>query len=778
MTRKITSLLFVALLTIITFQAKADEGMWLPIHLKRMNEADMQKHGLKLTADEIYNINNTSLKDAVVWFGGFCSGEMISGQGLILTNHHCGYDAIQNHSTVTNDYLSNGFWAMNKKEELPNKGLTASFLVRMEDVTAKVLATVGPNLGEKERNAAIQKAMATVKKEAEAGTHYNAQVKSFFNGNEFYLLVYETFRDVRLVGAPPSSVGKFGGETDNWMWPRHTGDFSMFRIYAGKDGKPADYSADNVPFTPRKHLPVSVSGYKEGDFAMIMGWPGRTDRYLSSFGVKMSVDLVNPMRVKIRRAKLDIIENFGATDKATKILYASKYAQVSNYWKYFIGQTAGLKRLKVAERKADTEREFQTWVSADATRTAKYGEAIKLMDASYQKWYKYRAFEVAYGEAIRGAEINNIALELMEIEELLKKGVKADDAEMKEAIAKLRKEVDGELYDEYNPVLEQEMYATTNKLFAEYVPADQLPAAAFDIITKKFKGDYAKHAAMVYQKSFLATKDKLKAFLDKPSLKTLQNDPAYSFSKEIYSTYRNGIAPMLSSFTEDLDKGNRLFTAGLMEMKKNQNFYPNANSTMRVTYGNILKYTPKDAVTYNFYTTIDGIMEKEDPSNPEFEVPAKLKALYKAKDYGQYAVDGTIPVAFLSNTDITGGNSGSAVINGKGELIGTAFDGNWEAMSGDIAFEPSLQRTISLDIRYTLFIIDKYAGAKHLVDEMTLVRDVVEAPKPAEVVTTPVTAPPMPPAPVKEKVKAVQTPVKQAKKANAAAVPAAGKTVK
>jgi len=742
MRNKITSFLSIVLFLCFGLSAIADEGMWLPIHIKRMNYADMQKHGLKLTADEIYSINNSSLKDAAVWFGGFCSGEMISSQGLVLTNHHCGFDAIQNHSTVTNDYLANGFWAMNKGQELENKGLTASFLVRMEDVSAKVLATVNPSMNEKDRAAAIAKAMATIKKEAEAGTHYNASVKSFFNGNEFYLLVYETYKDVRLVGAPPSSIGKFGGETDNWMWPRHTGDFSMFRIYTGKDGKPAEYSADNVPLKPRHHFPVSLSGYKEGDFAMIMGWPGRTDRYLSSYGVKMATELVNPMRVKIRRAKLDIIENQGEKNLAVKIMYASKYAQVSNYWKYFIGQTAGLKRLKVAERKAGLESEFKLWAGADATRSAKYSDAVKLMETSFDKWKKYRAFEVAYGEAIRGAEVNNIALELLELEELLKKGVKPEDAEFKEAISTLKKEANEKMFVEFDFALEQKMYAVTNELFVKEVPADQIPTAAFETITKKFKNDYAKHAEMVFSKSFLVSKEKLIAFLDKPDLKKLQNDPGYAFSKEIYSYYRNNIAPIQSSFTEDLEKGNRLFTAGLMEMNgEKQKFYPNANSTMRITYGNVLKYSPKDAVIYDYYTTIDGIMEKEDPSNSEFVVPSKLKDLYKAKDYGQYAVNGTIPVAFLSNTDITGGNSGSPVLNAKGELIGTAFDGNWEAMSGDIAFEPALQRTISLDIRYTLFIIDKFAGAKHLVDEMTLVKDTPEVPKPVETITAPISEP-------------------------------------
>lgn len=734
MRKHLTALL--AIMALAAQVARADEGMWLPMHIKRLNHADMQKQGLKLTADELYSVNKGSLKDAIVSLGGFCTGEIISKNGLMLTNHHCGYESIQSHSSVEHDYLTNGFWAMTREQELPNAGLYASFLVRMEDVSARMLATVNGISNEGERNQKLAAEGKKIQEEATKGTHYNASVKPFFNGNEFYLFVYETFRDVRLVGAPPSSIGKFGGDTDNWMWPRHTGDFSLFRVYAGKDGKPAEYSKDNVPLTPRHHLPVSMSGVREGDFSMIFGYPGTTDRYLTSYGVQLALDVTNPLRVKIRGKKLEIMKKDMDAADAVRIKYASNYAKVSNYWKYFIGQSAGLKRLNVLGKKQAEETAFTAWVNKDASRKELYGNALADVQKGFDAQRQYKASQVALQEAVFGVEIFTFALQAKGLEPFLGDKEKMKSPQFAEAQKELLKALD-ELYKDYYAPLDQKMTAAMVKMYRETVPADQLPDL-YKTIDSKYKGDYEKYAADVFAKSMFTSREKAEAFFKNPDSKKLNADPAYVAINSYYNNYLNGIAPKIRATTTDVEKGNRLYVAGLLQMKPDHKFYPNANSTMRMTYGNVKDYVPRDGVKYNLYTTIDGIMEKEDNTNDEFVVPKKLRQLWEAKDYGPYAENGVLKVGFISNNDITGGNSGSPVINGRGELIGCAFDGNWEAMSGDIAFEPELQRTISVDIRYILFIIDKFAGAKHLVDEMTLTYAPVEK---AEVVPAVAPAP-------------------------------------
>jgi hypothetical protein len=698
--------------------ATPDEGMWLPLHLKRLNQTDMQTKGLQLTAEEIYSINNSSLKDAIVSLGGFCTAEVISGEGLLLTNHHCAFDAIQTHSSTENDYVTDGFWAMNRSEEKANKGLTAAFLVRMEDVTKRVLSELNPAMSEAERQAKISAISQTIRKEAEQGTHYNAVVKPFFDGNEFYMFVYETYRDVRLVGAPPSSIGKFGGDTDNWMWPRQTGDFAMFRVYAGKDGKPADYSPENVPLTPRHHLPISMNGVQNGDFAMVMGYPGSTNRYLTSFGVKTAMEQTNPARVKVREKKLNIMkEDMDASDKV-RIQYVSKYARISNYWKYFIGQTKGLKRLNVAGKKEAEEAAFTAWVNADANRKATYGEALPAIANAFDKQKEYNMSVVYLGEAALGTEILAFANGFRQLQDALKNS--ADD---KEKIAQVTNALGKRAEDhfkDYNQATDRKLFAAMMEMYSKDVPANQQPQALTAAV-KKYKGNFGKWTSDVFAKSLFASKEKTEAFLANPSLKVLEADPAFATINSFMTNYIENILPKTRETMADLEKGNRLYVAGTMEMNPNKKFAPNANSTMRLTYGQVLDYQPRDGVTYNHFTTLDGVMEKEDPSDEEFVVPAKLRELYEAKDYGPYAENGVMKVGFITNTDITGGNSGSPVINAKGQLIGCAFDGNWEAMSGDIAFEPELQRTISVDIRYILFIIDKFAGAGHLVKEMTLV---------------------------------------------------------
>ncbi len=711
--KRILILVFV----LATTFARADEGMWLPLLIERLNYVDMQKEGLKLTAEEIYSVNHSSLKDAIIQFGNGCTGEMISSQGLLLTNHHCGYGSIQSHSTIDHDYLTDGFWAMSLDEELPNEGLTARFLVRIEDVSQTILDQLNDQMTESERNAKISEISRSIQNDATKGTSYDARVASFFNGNEFYLFVYEVFRDVRLVGAPPSSIGKFGADTDNWMWPRHTGDFSMFRIYTDANGNPADYSKDNIPMKPKHHLPVSLNGYEKGDFAMIMGYPGSTDRYLTSWGVSLAIETSNPTIVKIREKKLAIMRQDMDANREVGIKYASKYAGISNYWKYFIGQTRGLKRLKVLEDKQKIEADFTQWVNTDPGRKAKYGNALSDIESAYKVFGEYTLQRWYFIESIvRGAEIMTLAQSFSSLGSELKADDPSDD-KIARLIENLNKSVEKH-FKNYNAPTDIKLLEAMLQMYYENVPVNQQPEA-FRSQVAKFKGDFHKLASYFFAKSIFAEQARVNAFLAKPSLKVLEKDPAYSLMKTMIETYRENQKKMEEA-NDLVDRGNRLFVAGLREMHPDQKFYPNANSTMRLTYGKILDYIPADAVHYNYYTTMKGIMEKEDPSNWEFVVPARLKELYEKKDFGRYGMNGEMPVAFLSTTDITGGNSGSPVLNGYGELIGIAFDGNWEAMSGDIAFEPDLQRTISVDIRYVMFIVDKYAGATNIIKELTI----------------------------------------------------------
>ena len=715
--------LFLTLISIFSFSAIADEGMWLPQLLQSLNEDDMQAHGLQLTAADLYSINQSSLKDAIVSLGGFCTAEMISNEGLMLTNHHCGFDAIQTHSSVNNDYLKDGFWAMSRDTELENQGLTATFLISIESVTDRVLAGFDTlNLSESERKAKISSLIKEIVTETTEGTHYNAKVKSFFGGNEYYLLVYETFKDVRLVGAPPSSIGKFGGDTDNWMWPRHTGDFSLFRIYMAPDGSPAEYAEENIPYKPKHFLPISLDGVDNGDYTMIYGFPGRTDRYLTSYGVKEAIEQSGPTIVDIRSEKLIIMKEAMDKSKKTKIQYAAKYAGTSNYWKYYIGQTKGLKRMRVYEKKRAIEDNFRVWVaSGDDKRQAKYGDALNLIEDAYFANRKINIARTYLNEAVfQGAEIlyfsfmmNNMVNQLSNLE----------DADKRKKIKEIKNEAK-DFYKDYNSKVDQELLSAMLEMYYYNIPKSQHPAI-FKKIEKQLFGfralDFDYYAKTVFKKSIFANRSKFSDFLKSPSTAKIAKDPAYTTIMSIYNFYLANHYPKRKKIREDLGKGNRLFIAGLREMNPDKIYYPNANSTMRLTYGNVGDYAPGNAIQYDYYTTIDGIMEKEDPTNDEFIVPAKLKELYNQGDYGKYGDEqGNLRINFISNNDITGGNSGSPVINAWGELVGTAFDGNWEAMSGDIAFENQVQRTISVDIRYTLFIIDKFAGATHLIDEMTI----------------------------------------------------------
>ncbi len=711
-------LLVTGLFLLFSPMAKADEGMWLPLFVERLNYVDMQEMGLQLTAEEIYSINNSSLKDAIIIFGGGCTGEIVSDKGLIFTNHHCGYGYIQAHSTVDHDYLTDGFWARSLDEELPNEDIKASFLVRIEDVTERVLATVTDEMSEPERAEAIAAMSKEIQIEATADTHYQAEVKGFFHGNEYYLFVYEVYTDVRLVGTPPSSIGKYGADTDNWMWPRHTGDFSIFRVYADEENNPAAYSEDNVPMKPRHHLPVSIKGVKKDDFAMIMGYPGGTERFLTSYGVKYAIDVNNPSIVTIRRKKLDIMrEDMDASD-AVRIQYASKYARTANYWKYFIGQTKGLKRLDVYGTKLALENDFRNWLEANPEMNEKYGEALPSLEKAYELSADFNLWRTYFFEGFyRGPEIYYFSRQYGRLARLLN-DKEADQEQINQLVESLRESAKG-YFKDYNMPTDQKMTAAMLEMIVDKFPADMLPAELVKI-NEKYKGDFAKYAEKLFSKSIFVSEASVNAFLDNPKAKKITKDPAYVLMGDFLNTYRE-MAQKYNGSDELMSRGNRLFVAGLREMQPNKKFYPDANFTMRLTYGSVQDYQGADAVHYHYLTTLDGVMEKEDPNNWEFVVHPKLKELWENKDYGRYGENGVLYTCFLTTNDITGGNSGSPVINGNGELIGLAFDGNWEAMSGDIAFEPELQRTICVDARYVLFIIDKFANCQHIMNELTVV---------------------------------------------------------
>lgn len=700
--------------------AKADEGMWLPMFI-HMNYEEMKAMGLELTPDQLYSVNHSSLKDAIISLGGFCTGEVISDQGLLLTNHHCGYDAIRSHSTPEMNFLQDGFWAMNNGEELPNPGLYARFVVRMDDVTEAALDGVTADMSEADRSKKIAENIDVIQADAIKDSHYEAEVKPFFEGNNFYLFIYETYRDVRLVAAPPESVGKYGGDTDNWMWPRHTGDFAMFRIYAGPDNKPAEYSEENVPLKPKHFLPISMDGVENGDFSMTLGFPGSTDRYLSSWGVDEAINISQPAIVKIRDEKLAIMKKYMDADPAVRLQYASKYAQVANYWKYYIGQIRGLKRLNVLEKKQDLEADFTAWVNESEERKAKYGDALSLIEESYEMSNKTILNQTYVLEAgILGADV---MLYAWRMHRTINGALEADDDEKLAAAVEKAKELTASHFEEYNEEVDRALFAAMMKKYYKSVPKEQLPDV-FALVDSKYKGSIDAMVEDALKRSMMFSEEGVNAFLNKPKAKTWNKDLVVKAAVSFINTYFGGRNPEMEAKRE---KGYRLFVDGLRKMNPDKNYYPNANSTLRLSYGQVGDYEPADAVHYDYFTTMEGLIEKMDMTNPEFVVPEKLLELYKSEDYGQYLdKDGSMHVCFISNNDITGGNSGSPVVNGRGELIGLAFDGNWEAMSGDIAFEPNLQRTISVDIRYVLFMVEKYGNAKHLIDEMKLVRQPVK----------------------------------------------------
>lgn len=706
--------LFIALLLLGSQVTKADEGMWLLMNLYQ-NYDEMQDMGLELTPEQIYSVNESSLKDAVVSLR-FCTAELVSPEGLMFTNHHCAYSAIQANSSVEHDYLTDGIWAASKAEELPTD-ITASILIRMEDVTEQVLEGVTADMAEAERNAMIRKNSAALEETLKGETDYRIEIKSMLKGNQYVAFVYETFEDVRLVGAPPSAIGKFGGDEDNWEWPRHTGDFSLLRIYTAPDGSSAAYNEENVPYQPRHFFPISLKGVEKEDYAMVMGFPGRTQRYLTSHGIRLAQEKSNPSRIKIRTALLDIMKAAMNQDDAVRIQYASKYSRMANYWKYFIGQNEGLARLQTVAKKEKQEAAFQQWAEATPERKADYGTVLAEMAEAYTTIAQYDDFVQHINEAGLASEAMRLAYRFSGLGTLLAEE-EVDEEKVKEAVAGLQKRLDSHFKDYYAP-LDQQLFAASMRLFYAGVPADQMPEKLVDA-QRKYKGDFKKMADKYFKKSMFNEREELDNFLSNPTLKKLEKDPLYALVTDLIMTYRSKIAPAYREAKAKEQVLMRSLVKGMMEMQPDRNFYPDANSSIRLTYGSVGGYTPRDAVRYQHYTTIDGIMEKRDPNDAEFIVPDKLVELYEAGDYGRYGWEGTLPVNFITNNDITGGNSGSPVIDGAGNLIGIAFDGNWEAMTGDLVFDKALKRCINVDIRYVLFIMDKYAGAQNLLDEMTI----------------------------------------------------------
>lgn len=713
--KKLLTLMLSAMLGFSTF-VRADEGMWLPMLIQRLNHVDMQKMGLQLTADEIYSINHSSLKDAIVQFGGGCTGEIVSAEGLLFTNHHCGYGQIQYHSTVENNILENGFWAYSKEQELPCPGLSVKFLVSVDDVTGRILSKVNVSMSETERNTAIQNEIKVIINEQQAkNNNLLYDLKGFYQGNEFYLFTYEVFSDVRLVGAPPSAIGKFGADADNWMWPRHTGDFSIFRVYTNQEGKPADYSKENIPLKPKHFLPISLDGVQPNDFTMVMGYPGRTERFLTSYGINRALNFYNDNFVSIRQEKLNVYDEFMEADPAVKIQYAYKRAGLANYWKNYIGQSKQLRRNKVADKKVAIEKEFQAW----ANDKPEYKNVLRDIKDAYDLTNPDVIVDVYSTEAVlRGSETMAFAARYFSgIQKDLTEGIISIDT-IKKSCAALIPNTE-KFYKDYYKPLDMKLTAKMFEMFYTHVPEDQQPKEFLDW-AKKNKGDFNKLTTEIYKNTIFADQDKTMAFIKNPTKKAIQNDAAIKW----YMVFRDNYIQQLKKnqlANEKMQKAQRLFVAGLLKMDPNAKIAPDANSTMRLTYGKVLGYVPADATIFDYKTTMKGIMEKEDPKNPDFVVPDKLSMIYDTKDFGIYAdKDGTMPVCFISDNDITGGNSGSPVINSKGELLGLAFDGNWEAMSGNIFFEEQLQRTISVDIRYVLLIIDKYAGAQNLIKELTL----------------------------------------------------------
>ena len=704
------------ILMLFAFGARADEGMWMPYSINGQNLADMQRLGCKLTAEQIFSFNKPSLKDAIVQFGGGCTGELISAEGLLLTNHHCGLGQVQAHSSVEHDYLKDGFWAYSKDQELPNEGLSVLFLNHIEDVTETVLKGVTDNMSENDREQKIAENSKRLKTEKKGKSDMRVEIVPFYHGNQYILFVYDVYKDVRLVACPPWGIGKYGADTDNWTWPRHKGDFCIFRVYTAPDGSPAEYSKDNIPMRSKHFLPISLKGVQPGDYTMILGYPGSTDRYSYSGSVKNVIELEDPAIVACRTTKLEQYRKHMDADPAVFIQYASKQASVSNYWKYSIGQIKQLKRNKVVEKRMEQEKAFRQWVAQDKNRKAKYDGIFDEMDKYWAHQSKYTKTLIYHREAgWNGGEAVRFSMRFRQIDYAIR-----SKSVPQEKIAAYTKNMAADVKDffkDYNKDLDRDATTALLNLFYKDVDHSQLPAT-IKKVGDKTGGDFTAFVNNAFAKSIFVDENKLNAWLEKP--KSLTKDPIYALMQDIVESY---IALGDEAEKVNCSRADRLYMEGLKEMQKDRNFYPDANFTMRLTYGSVQDYQPADGVTYNYYTTLDGVMAKYKPGDWEFDVPKDLIKLWENHDYGRYAdKNGDLVVNFITTNDITGGNSGSPVIDANGNLIGLAFDGNWEAMSGDIAFENEVQRTICMDARYLLFIIDKMANAQNLMKELKIVQ--------------------------------------------------------
>lgn len=706
-------LTIVMLFTVLQIRLKADEGMWLPYNLSSQSLYEMQQLGCQLTPDQIFSLNQPSLKDAVVQFNGGCTGELISPNGLLLTNHHCGLGAIQKHTTVEHDYLTDGFWALSEKEELPNEGLTVSFLSYVEDVTAAVLEGVTDKTT---RDSIINVNIKSISKERKGDREVTVEIVPFYHGNQYIMFEYDVYSDVRLVCCPPWGIGKYGADTDNWSWPRHKGDFCIFRVYTGPDGKPAKYSEDNIPMKSKYYFPINIKGVQSGDYAMILGYPGSTDRYSTSYTVDNIINEEGPAIIKCRTTKLNEYRKHMDADQNIFIKYASKQASISNYWKYYIGQVKQLQRNHVYDRHLAQEEAFMEWVNADENRKTEYGnifEEIKnkwqIMDEIMMPFIYHREAGWLGGEAVTFSRY------FRKINKMIKE--KKDKKDIASAAETLQNTVNT-FFKDYDKALDKDVTAALLNLF--YNDIKNAPSMLIKIGDKN-AGDFTAWVDKAFEKSIFVDQGKMEKWLQHP--KKLDKDPVFALSNNIIDSYNLLFALYLKASAEG-DESERLYMKGLMEMQSERNFYPDANFTMRLTYGTVEPYKGGDAVNYNYYTTMDGVMAKYIPGNWEFDIPQDVRDLYAARDYGRYADEnGQLVVNFITTNDITGGNSGSPVINGKGELIGLAFDGNWEAMSGDLSFEQKVQRTICVDARYLLWCIEKVGKAQNIIDELTIIEN-------------------------------------------------------
>ncbi len=719
--KRILLSVFIALF-LLSPSVRSDEGMWIPILIEQFNIKIMQEKGFKLTAEDIYSVNQACMKDAVMIFGGGCTAELISDKGLLITNHHCGFSRIQSHSSLEHDYITDGFWAMSQDEELANPGLSVTFLKYMEDVSDKVKEGIKKKMTESEKAEVISNNIARIVAEAVEGTDYEAYIRPFYMGNQYFLFVNEIYRDVRLVGAPPAAVGNFGSDTDNWVWPRHTGDFSLFRIYANKDNKPAPFSVDNVPYKPTYHFPISLKGVHEGDFTMVFGYPGSTEQYVPSYHIDMLINHVYPKMIDLRSTKLDIIVADMEKDPGVRIQYASKRSGISNSWKRWIGEKSGMTKLGTIQKKEDFEEGFSSWANANKKRAKNYGNILSEYEGLYKEFKNYRLVNSYTSEILgrSGIEAISFAGNFGALADL------KDDPDRDKAAERVLNRLSGRIstfYKNYNLPTDRKLFVELMSLYGENIESD-LQADYYKELSKECNGDFASIADKIYSKSIFTDEERLMSYIenfDFSKLNILSEDPLFKLAQSASEVVETSIRPEFNRLQQEISALNRVYMTAQLEYAGDKVLWPDANFTLRVSYGNIGGYDSRDAVYHTHYTTLKGIMEKDNPEIYDYNVPEKLRELYRSKDYGRYAQDGEIPVCFIANNHTTGGNSGSPVINGEGHLIGVNFDRAWEGVMSDFMFNPTQSRNISLDIRYALFLIDKFAGAGYLLDEMTLV---------------------------------------------------------